>query len=371
MKVLTVLPQGGLWGGPLAGFRMARALAARGVKQELCLGTEGPILEEARAAGFPVHRIEAEKKAPSRVVSALLLLYKRKPHLVHAHSLLGLSRDFAVAARILGIPLVWHLHEDLTFPRYKRRLSSVRLLSTLAVAVSKVQLPHLGGTKAIHLPNGVDPQAFPPPSEEDRALARKALGLEGNPFLVLALGRISPDKGSDLLCRALERAREREERIFGLFAGRGKEEDLADLRRVLERGDPPLGRILPPSRQVLPLLHAADLLVLPSLRENCPLVVLEALSTELPVLATPEGDVPRILSGGRGGRFLPPRKGLDRETLASFLVRACRGGGPSREKEGKKGRELILRHYALSDRAARLHHIFRNLAGDTMEEPSR
>ncbi len=368
MKILTILPQSGLWGGPLAGFRISRALASLGVEQEICLGAGGAMEEQVRAAGFPLHRVSARGRAPSRVLGALLLLHRRKPHLVHAHSLLGLSRDFALAARVLGIPFAWHVHEDLTFPRYRKRLGALRVLPSLVLAVSRVQLPHLGGARALHFPNGVDPLDFPPPQPGEREAARRGLGIDPGRFVVLFLGRISREKGALLLARALAAASSREPRLFGLFAGEGKEEDLREVAARFPEGGGPSGRLLPPAPRVLPLLHAADLLVLPSRRENCPLVVLEALSTGLPVLATPEGDLPRILAGGIGGRLLPPVSRLDPATLASFLVQCCRGGGPSRETEGVKGREAVLTGYSLASQAARLYHIFENLTGNTLEE---
>ena len=187
-------------------------------------------------------------------------------------------------------------------------------------------------------------------------------------FVVLSLGRISSDKGSLLLARALERASKMEKRLFGLFAGEGKKEEVRALEERFQGEKARLGRVLPSTPDVLPFLHAADLLVLPSKRENCPLVVLEALSTELPVLATPEGDLPQLLAGGKGGRLLPPRKLLDPETLASFLARAARGEGPTREAEGSRGREEVLSRHSLAAQAARLYHIFENLTGNTMEE---
>ncbi|GEM_PF-4069334 len=368
MKVLTLLPQAGLWGGPVAGLRTSKALAALGVEQEICLGGEGPLEEEVRRAGLPLFRISAKGRAPSRILAALVLLHRRKPLLVHAHSVLGLSRDFALAARVLGIPVAWHVHEDLGFPRYRKRLGAVRALSSLAIAVSRVQLHHLGGIRALHIPNGVDPAAFPPPSPQERAEARRALGLGPGRFVVLFLGRICQDKGCHILARALESAFRREKSIFGLFAGQGKEEDLREIGVMFSGEEESPGRLLPPSPRVLPLLHAADLLVLPSRRENCPLVVLEALSTGLPVLASPEGDLPHILSGRNGGRLLPPQGHLDPETLASFLVRAARGEGPTREVEGARGRERVVQRYSLAAQAARLYHIFENLAGNSMEE---
>ena len=368
MKVLTLLPQAGLSGGPLAGLRTSKALASLGVEQEICLGGEGPMEEEVRRAGLPFFRVSAKGRPPSRVLGALLLLHRRKPHLLHVHSVLGLSRDFALAARVLGIPVVWHIHEDLAFPRYRKRLGAVRALSTLAIAVSRVQLEHLGGVRALHLPNGVDPAAFPPPSPRQRSEARRALGLGPDRFVVLFLGRICRDKGCHILARALETAFRREKSLFCLFAGQGKEEDLREIGAGFPGGKDSPGRLLPASPRVLPLFHAADLLVLPSLRENCPLVVLEALATGLPVLASPEGDLPQILSGGTGGRLLPPQALLDPETLASFLVRAARGGGPTREVEGTRGRERVLERYSLASQAARLYHIFQTLAGNSMEE---
>lgn len=76
-----------------------------------------------------------------------------------------------------------------------------------------------------------------------------------------------------------------------------------------------------PKPEVAELMRRADLFVLPSHFENLPCVLIEAMASGLPCVATAVGDVPRLLAGG-GGSLCQPGQPLD---LASAIVHALDG----------------------------------------------
>ena len=161
----------------------------------------------------------------------------------------------------------------------------------------------LGGTRdlAALTPNGVDAEHFAP---GDRAAARRRVGQSEAGSLVICVGHLIERKDPLLALRAFAAADAPDSRL--VFVGRGPltgavEEAAADLglsSRVELLGERP-------PEELGDWYRAADLLVLTSTREGRPNVVLEALSSGCPVLATRAGGTgelvrdPRMLAEDR------------------------------------------------------------------------
>jgi glycosyltransferase involved in cell wall biosynthesis len=64
------------------------------------------------------------------------------------------------------------------------------------------------------------------------------------------------------------------------------------------------------------LLDSAGLLVLPSLEDNCPMVVLEAMASGVPVVAPNVGGVPDLVRDGQNGILCNP---LDRQSITAAV----------------------------------------------------
>jgi len=156
----------------------------------------------------------------------------------------------------------------------------------------------------------------------------------GRAPLALALGRLHPNKGFDLLLEALAATRE----VTLWIAGDGP------LRPRLERLATRLGiigrvRFLGWREDVPRLLAAADLLVCPSLREPLGNVVIEAWSAGLPVVATASDGPAALIEDGESGILvpLPGSRGGGPQALADAIERVC--ADPTlRARLGKAGR---------------------------------
>ena len=197
---------------------------------------------------------------------------------VHAHFGLNLWPALAVHGAVHGVTL----HGTDLVDRRSRSVTSAGLpLMDLVAPVSsplEQLLPHcLVRGKLAVLPCGVDTGRF---HRIDRREARRALGLpEGGPYLLFAANPARREKRYD---RALEVAGE-----VPLLA---------------------LGRVEP--SQVPLWVNAANAVLVTSQRESFGLAVLEALACDVPVLATPVGIAPEVLTGIEGtysGVFDPPR----------------------------------------------------------------
>jgi len=168
------------------------------------------------------------------------------------------------------------------------------------------------GTGAL-VPNGVDLERFAP---GDRGAARERLGLAREGTLTLVVGHLIERKDPLLALEAFARAAGTEARL--VFLGRGPlREDLE--RSVAARGLTARVSILGevPPEELQWWYRACDCLLLTSSREGRPNVVLEALASGRPVVATDAGGTRELLAGMDGALVLD----RDPESIAKSLRR--------------------------------------------------
>jgi glycosyltransferase involved in cell wall biosynthesis len=151
------------------------------------------------------------------------------------------------------------------------------------------------------VPNGLD---LPPlPDATDRATARRDLGLPHDDTLLLFVGRLVPEKNLPLLIDAVARmAPSRRPRVW--LAGEGPERGRVEAE-IARHGLGEVVRLLGERSDIRRLMHAADLLVLPSREEGLSNVLLEAMASGLPVIATAVGGSPELIDDRVTGRLLP------------------------------------------------------------------
>jgi glycosyltransferase involved in cell wall biosynthesis len=161
------------------------------------------------------------------------------------------------------------------------------------------------------IPNGVDSTLFQP---RDRAAARRALGLPEAGSYLLTVGSLSERKGAHLVLEALARLTPRFPDLrYLLVGGAGAEGNEGEglRRQAAELGVADRVVFAGPRRreELSRWYNAADLFVLPSSLEGCPNVVVEALASGTPVVATPAGGIPQLLADPETGVILPRRDG--------------------------------------------------------------
>lgn len=167
------------------------------------------------------------------------------------------------------------------------------------------------------VPNGVDESLFYP---ADKLLSRRKAGLSMEKRIILYVGRLSSEKGVNHLIDAASRIRNKEPEILLLIIGAGgllnnlmsQAKDLGMEGNVLFLGEKP-------HSDIPVYLNAVELLILPSLCEGCPNVVLEALACGTPVIASNVGGVPEIITSEDLGMLVSP---ADPHALADAVIKA-------------------------------------------------
>jgi glycosyltransferase involved in cell wall biosynthesis len=237
------------------------------------------------------------------------LARSRDVALVHTNTSVTLGG--AAAARVAGVPHVWHVREiyagfERWFPAYRRLLLSAQALPCVSRAAC---LQFDGAPAAFVLHDGLAVDA----RLGDRAHARAALGLAPDAFVAAVLGRISGWKGQDVLVSALgeEPLRGRAD-VVALVPGapsRGEERHRRELHALAAR----LGvadRLHDVGFQDdLELLYgAADVVVVPSKQPDpLPNAALEGCAAGCCVIAAAHGGLPEIVREGETGRLVAPR----------------------------------------------------------------
>lgn len=142
--------------------------------------------------------------------------------------------------------------------------------------------------------NGIKPDVYPTVGVAGRRAARHRIGITDHAYVVLYCGRVHNEKGIDTLVEAWRRLALPPEIARLIVVG---EADPVSYRNSLIAQAVSGIEWLPPSNDVVTLMHAADVLVLPSRSEGFPRVVVEAMATGLPVIATRVGGTPEALRG--------------------------------------------------------------------------
>lgn len=147
--------------------------------------------------------------------------------------------------------------------------------------------------------NGVDLNRFRPTREVDRLAARARLGIAPGAPVAACVGRVTPQKGQDVLLAAWPSVAAQLPEARLVIVGGGES------RQVLRGRAPSSVTFEDPVRDVRPWYAAADVVVLPSRWEGLSLTLLEALATGRCVVAS---DIPGIteMTPDGAGALVPP-----------------------------------------------------------------
>nr|WP_239122393.1 glycosyltransferase family 4 protein [Phytomonospora endophytica] len=213
--------------------------------------------------------------------------------LVHAHGMrAGL---IARAARPVGVPLVVTWHNVLMATGTKGRvLGAAETLvargADMSLCVSDdlvARVLRLGGQDVRFAPIPAPPL---PPATRTAAEVRAELQAGDRP-LVLAIGRLHPQKGHDVLIDAAAALADRDPKPLFLIAGEGPQRE--ELTERVNRTGAPV-RLLGHRADIADLLAAADIVASTSEWEGYPLFAQEALRSGTPLVATRVGGVPAV-----------------------------------------------------------------------------
>ncbi|TAK70696.1 MAG: glycosyltransferase family 1 protein [Actinomycetota bacterium] len=309
-------------------FQVARELALRGHDLDvLCRSDTGPFAAQYHQLARSVSVVPSFDVARRTAVIDLARIAPAVARVRDRHGdVLYLSRIEEIvwaqlASRFARIPLVCHLHHVTGYAPdlLVRLLSGVDHIAAVSQFLKERYVAlGLSPDRITIIPNGVDPDEYAVADESMRLKARGELGLPPDAFVVLCYGRVIRQKGVHVLVEAWRRLGLDPAHHVLVVLGAPDPADRGSYLGPL-RDTAPAGVVwYHPRRDPVTFLHAADLVAVPTLaEESFGRVVIEAMATGLPVVASRKGGIPEILDGPLSRLLVEPG---DPEALATAIA---------------------------------------------------
>lgn len=294
-----------------------------------------------------------------------------QPDLVHGQ---GTERDCALDAVFSGFPSVLTIHGNM---RLIAGVNRVKPFSPiwLAAQLEKITVPRASGVVCIthytqKAMSDLSPRTWVVPNAVDASFFQvNADPAPEKPPRILSVGRVCLRKNQNAFIRSLD-ALARERKFELLFLGdtdQGRPYDDEFFQLIRERPWCIYGGTA--SREQLKgHLREASALALPSLEDNCPMVVLEAMAAGVPVVAAKVGGVPDLVDEGKTGFFCDP---LDAGSMAQAVGKMLTNRDTARDMAAR-AKEQALARFHPKVIAARHVEIYREIckAGETRSAKS-
>ncbi|MBL8798969.1 MAG: glycosyltransferase family 4 protein [Planctomycetia bacterium] len=355
---------------------LSQGLRGLGAQSDLCcLDDLG--CSPAEAAGIADAHCELRRRSGCDLRALGLLrefCRSRNVQIIHAHDA---ASQFTGACLRLALPrlrllMTFHRSLDIESARWRDRLRN-RWAAAFCQAIVTgteerrrhfLQQNRVPACKVAVIPFGTDLERFHPDAEA-AAQVRQELGILPSALLIGAIGHFGPEKGIDVVLQGFRAlcARYGERPVVLAVLGDGTPEQRAPMLALAAALPAGHVRLLGFRSDVQRWLAGCDLLVHAPRQEAFGLVLIEAMATGLPVVATRVGGIPEIVRDGETG-FLVPAEAP--EALAAAMQRLCEQP-ELRRTFGEHGRAAALANYSLDIYARRHRELYeRMLAGSPL-----
>jgi glycosyltransferase involved in cell wall biosynthesis len=330
-----------------------------------CLSREGQFYGQICDAGLRVVEFPLRGASMRTVQSGsewMRFVRREKFDLVHTFDFY--TNVFAVPlTRLAGGPLVLTSRRDVgdTWSWLQRWMllgvfhwSDHIIANSEAARASLVNGKNPPALRVSVVRNGVDLKLFSPNGHGTRM--RQELGYPSDELLVGTISNLRPEKGYRTLLEAVPEIVQKIPQARFLIVGTGElEEELK--RTVQEMGLASYVTFLGRRADIAELLGAMDLMVLPSVSESLPNVVLEAMSAGCPVVASAVGGCGELIQDGVTGMLLPPGQA---PALSAAVVKLLRDPH-LRQQIGRAARSWAEQEFDIFVSVKRLEDVYEGM----------
>jgi glycosyltransferase involved in cell wall biosynthesis len=319
-----------------------------------------PFILSMKKAGVPYETLSQKMTYdPFLVTRAMKILKKHKADILQSHGYKSHLICFLLNS-ITCIPWIAFVHgwtsENMKIKAYKALDQILLGFADRVVVVSnglieKMNLNWINRHKIRTIPNAVDPAELLVTGNGSNVRQRYGIGL--NDPLMGVIGRFSPEKGHMFLINAMPAINKKLPKLKIMLIGDGQEKENLQ-KRINELGLNKSVIFTGYQNNLGDFYMNMDLLVLPSLSEGMPNVILEAMLYGKSVVATRVGGVPEVVVDGKTGIIVEPQNS---EQLSLGILKMFQNPDYLRTY-GMAGRERVLRYFNPAQRVKRIASLY-------------
>jgi glycosyltransferase involved in cell wall biosynthesis/peptidoglycan/xylan/chitin deacetylase (PgdA/CDA1 family) len=345
---------------------LARQLDPLKVKNSICLiSAEGELVKDFKAIGIPVTLIQKKSRYDISIIWRLRAYLKTGNFdVIHSNlftaNLWGRLAAFGLqSAYVVTVHSIHSRHNpkqarvEAFFDRLLSHSTDLLICVTKEVKASMNRDVMLSLSKLTTIENGIDfPEQKDIPSKNE---ARKSLELPEEARILVVIGRFSTPKNHIIFISSLVHVREQFSNLKVLLVGNGEKE--SEVREAVSTHHLENTVLFLGLRRDIPtILAASDIMVIPSIWEGLPIVMLEAMAAGTPVIASRVGGIPDALTDHVTGLLTTP----DAPSLSKTMIEGL-SDLPKMLEMAKAAREITKKRYDIKRTAARYTDVYRTL----------
>lgn len=322
-----------------------------------------PFIEEAKRRGYNLHLIKSLNQFdPSILINTLFLVKRLDVNIIHSHEFLSNFIGICIG-RITNKPIITTLHgwinnslKDKVYIKIDKKIIK-RFDKVIAVSdVMRRQLQNDGvcrnNISVLH--NCIKTENYQKHCK--KGYLDELMGIQFKRPIIATIGRLSAEKGHKDFIDAANLVLKKGHTASFVLIGDGPE------REILQKKIDKLKlnnnvKILGYLNEIQKVYYDLDLMILPSYTEGLPNVILEALSMEVPVIATNVGGVPEIIKDKKYGNLISSKNPNEMAVMIiNFLNK------PKLFKHmSKSGKKMVKKKFDFNKRTKSLEKIYEEL----------
>jgi len=341
IRILYVIPKMEVAGTEKHLYNLLHGLDRRQFSiRVICTRRFGKIGKKLKEEGYPIEKLGFNKGYDPRITLKLgSIIEEWKPHILHTY-LFGFHLLGGVAGKWKRVPVIissrreigkWKKFYHWWITRLGNCFSDYVIACSEEVKKYTIKKEKLKEERIKVIYNGINLKEFP--FQKTFRKREKKVGVIANFY---------PEKGHRIFLQGVPHIkREFPETEFVMVGDGELRKDMENLCR--EIGIEDTVKFLGVREDIPQILSSIQVLVIPSLREGLPNVLLEAMAVGTPVVATRVGGIPEVITHGREGFLIPPSDPQSIIRSVCFIL-----SHPEKAEEMReKGRKLVENRFSL------------------------
>lgn len=363
IKILQTIRQGKVGGGETHVLELCAHLDKSKYEPVVLSFTDGEMVGELQKRNIRTKVIHTETAFDRKIWKQVTAFVKEeKFDIIHAHGTRACSNSFW-SAKKANLPLIytvhgWSFHDNQNFIVKKLRHFSEAFLTakatkTICVSVSNQdegkRIFNLKRSQVVY--NTINTEKFNP--DKQYVNLRNDLGIAVDKIVVGYIVRFTVQKDPLTMVKAMRKIVEQNKNVVLLAIGEGPlKEDAVALTKELGIEN---NVVFQPFRRDIPeILHAIDIYCLPSLWEGLPIGVLEAMSMQKSVVATPVNGTKELIRHNETGVLVAPQSP---QKLSNAILRLAKDK-ELRTRLATKAKDFVRNHFYMQNMVDKVQDIY-------------